>query len=262
MKRTIAIGDIHGCLDTLKNMLEFNIRPVKGDTIIFLGDYVDRGPQSAQVVDFIYNLTKNDLGIEIIALMGNHEDMFLEMLDQPHEFYTCQNCLANGGDRTVQSYVDAEAEFRAAGYQMGEVSILTAHGTSRFFIPAHHITFLEGLPKIHSDENFFYVHAGLRPCVNVADQEEDDLLWIRYEFLYSRDLFDGKRVVHGHTPARNPEQHPNRINIDCGLGKNGDLAAFTHEDGKNGKFYLREHESLDVDNCAIAFASPTRTGGW
>ena len=262
--KTHAIGDIHGCLDTLQKFLEFNLRPEKGDRIIFLGDYIDRGPKSAQTIEFVYDLVNNSEEFEVIALMGNHEDMFLEVLERPDSVSRTQNFLCNGGDRTVQSYLDMEQQYFDAGFEMHKVELMTIQGIKDFYIPKHHIEFIQNLPLRLEDEEFHYVHAGMRPLVHPSDQEDVDLLWIRYEFLYSQGLFGGKRVVHGHTHVQAPEQHMNRINIDCGLGKGGNICGLSipgmEKPGK--QFFTRAHEPGDIDANVTELAPPEPSGGW
>jgi hypothetical protein len=157
---------------------------------------------------------------------------------------------------------------------MVEFEVLGEYQRISFSIPQEHIDFLKSLKLRYEDENFHYAHAGFRPLVHPGDQEDHDLLWIGNEFLYSGELFGGKKVVHGHTVTKThrPEIHPNRIAIDIGCGKNGHLACmcvdgYTLESRMeaNMRFYTRIHDDLDILEKITEFTPMNpyeRTGGW
>lgn len=209
MTRTYAIGDIHGCLTKLIGLIglcqaDAGERPTK---FIFLGDYIDRGPDSQGVVEFLMSLQKDRPG-DVICLMGNHEDMLLAARDAPDWE---DNWLRNGGLQTLQSY-----------------GVATVAG-----IPQDHIDWMRNLPKFHDDGLRFFVHAGIRPDRPLDRQSEHDLLWIREPFLSSAKDF-GRFIVHGHTPlkAGRPDIRPNRLNLDTAAVYSGPLTGAVFERGR------------------------------
>lgn len=191
--RLLAFGDIHGCRNQLRTLLE-TVAPSGQDRLIFLGDYIDRGPDSAGVIDDLLELRGR--WPHCVFLRGNHEQMLLDVLSggDPHIF------LFNGGSRTIASYRER------GGWPP----------------PADHLAFFEQLPTLYTTERFIFVHAGLRPGLPVAAQQPDDLLWIRDEFLDSG--YDwGKPVVFGHTPREEPLLTATRIGLDTGCVFGGRL---------------------------------------
>jgi serine/threonine protein phosphatase 1 len=191
MKKIFAIGDIHGCYDRLKTLMEKIPIDCSRDTLVFIGDYIDRGPHSVEVVDYLIQL-KNRFP-EVIFLKGNHEDMLDKFLNGVDRF----TYLLNGGQQTLDSY-------------------LTKPVGSKFFpIPPDHMEFFKSLRLFYETEEFIFVHAGLRPRVPLESQKTEDLLWIRDKFVSSKYDF-GKRVIFGHTPLKNPLVEPNKIGIDTG----------------------------------------------
>jgi len=197
IRRFFAIGDIHGCLDPLEALLKVVLPKVnpEEDSIVFIGDYVDRGPDPKGVIERIIELKQQYP--HTICLLGNHEDMFLRWLltGEDLDLY-----LFNGGGTTIRSY-------REAG---------------RLNIPESHLDFLSSLYLYYETERFLFVHAGLRPGIPLEKQERTDLLWIRGEFIRSRADF-GKIVVFGHTPLRAPLVMENKIGIDTGAVYGGNL---------------------------------------
>jgi len=178
MTLTVVMTDIHGCYDQMMQLMDdvhnFNDDPKK---FIFLGDYVDRGPDSAKVVQYLIDHP------EFICLKGNHEDMMINQYD----FW-----LPNGGNTTLNSYKNVSIE------KYNE-----------------HIEWMKNLPYYYEDEHRIYVHAGLDPRVPLEEQNAQSMLWIRDTFLLSNHDF-GKLVIHGHTPRRQVDIQPNRINLDTG----------------------------------------------
>ncbi len=205
-----AIGDVHGCLPQLlevERQIEADARGGEGEKwIVMLGDYVDRGPQSAQVLDHL--LQQPPPGFERFCLMGNHEQMMLDFLDDP---LTNAYWLEQGGLETLQSYSrhpkDA-SERGEAGQQ----------------IPADHLRFIDGLAVSLSLPGWIFVHAGIRPGRTLAEQTDEDLLWIREPFLSGR-LVGAPRVVHGHTPSSEPVVTPYRVCLDTQCFRTGRLTA-------------------------------------
>lgn len=195
-----AIADIHGRLDLLNTLVDMidedcRVNSVQNPVIVFLGDYIDRGPQSAQVVDRVIELCATRPSI---ALRGNHEELLL-MINAGALALFEKWFYRAGGAATLQSY----------GWQNGDRIKITE------VIRKEHVDFFQSLKLYHETSEHIFVHAGLRPGVSLSDQDEDDLLWIREPFLSSDHDF-GKLVVHGHTPVSDglPEIHPNRINLD------------------------------------------------
>lgn len=198
---SFVVGDIHGCLGSLTRLLEKCGRFAAGRParFIFLGDYIDRGPDSAGVVELIMAMQAAEPD-KVIALAGNHED-FLQRLDRPADIALW---LDNGGDETLASYDAASVAD----------------------LPADHLIWLRNLPTHFDDGLRFFVHAGIRPDVPLDRQTPSDLLWIREPFLSSTAAF-GRLIVHGHTPTKTslPEVRSNRINIDTGAVYGGPLTA-------------------------------------
>ena len=191
MSKIFAIGDIHGCYDQLTALMDIIPIDLKKDTLVFIGDYIDRGPQSVEVVDYLIELKRQTPAI--IFLKGNHEDMLEKYLDGTDRF----TYLLNGGQQTLDSYLNRSAQ----------------SGTHP--IPSEHRQFFKSLRLIYETEEYIFVHAGLRPKVALESQETEDLLWIRDKFLYSRYDF-GKPVIFGHTPLSEPRVESNKIGIDTG----------------------------------------------
>ena len=191
MKKIFAIGDIHGCYDRLKAMMEMIPIDFASDTLGFIGDYIDRGPQSVEGVDYLIELKTRVP--EVIFLKGNHEDMLDKFINGADRF----TYLLNGGQQTLDSYM-------AKSFQ------------SEFFpIPDNHMEFFKSLRLFYETEEFIFVHAGLRPKIPLKSQSSEDLLWIRDKFVKTKYDF-GKRVIFGHTPLKQPLVEPNKIGIDTG----------------------------------------------
>jgi serine/threonine protein phosphatase 1 len=220
--RIYAIGDVHGRLDLLlrlEEMIEADAARSRAGrrVVVYLGDYVDRGPDTQGVVE---RLAKGSLaGFERILLKGNHEDMMLRFLaGEP----VSRVWFMNGGMQTLRSYgvtgliEDLPAIARAALARA---------------VPDHHRAFLGGLALNHVEGDYLFVHAGIRPGLALTRQAEADLLWIREEFLDS-SADHGKVVVHGHTITPKPERLPNRIGVDTGAFMTGRLTALVLEGGE------------------------------
>lgn len=206
-----AIGDIHGRVDLLTRLLA----KIEADAaaaadadrkaLVFLGDYIDRGPDSRRVVDVL--LDGLPRGFSTHFLKGNHEAMLLDFLLDPA---TLRQWLANGAATALQSYgVDVSGlERSGAAAELWREAFFSR-------LPDSHLRFFEELELAVSFGDYFFVHAGVRPGVPLDAQSPTDLLWIRGEFLRSRADF-GKIVVHGHTPGPAPDIRANRIGIDTG----------------------------------------------
>lgn len=219
--RIYAIGDIHGRADLLAPMLsqieiDIALHPISRPIVVFLGDYIDRGPSSKTVLDL---LTENDFAFETVFLKGNHEAFLLRFLDNSEILDDWRQC---GGLETLISF-GIKPPINPAPHERAQL----ARGLSNA-LTATHRQFLEELKPTFVCGDFVFVHAGLRPLVPIQDQEEDDLLWIRDDFLNWAKDFE-KIVVHGHTPIREPDIRANRINIDTGAFATGRLTCLTIE---------------------------------
>ena len=224
-ERVYAIGDIHGCIDEFKQLLklikkDLKKRPVKKHHLVFLGDYFDRGPDSAGVLNKLIKLQKKHANV--ICIKGNHEDKFIEFLDDPRKLAPA--FFTYGGLETVASFgvkkklLDEPVENaqKIRNQLLGNLS-------------AEQIEFLMNLEYSTSIGDYFFCHAGIRPGVKLKDQTPHDLMWIRYDFLLHAGLFK-KIIVHGHTPQAEPELMPNRINVDTKCYDSGVLTCVILEE--------------------------------
>lgn len=221
-QRVYAIGDIHGCLDlfdALVNAVEQDDRdrPAARTTIILLGDLIDRGPDSAGVIEAARKLrARRD--VRIIA--GNHEEMFLQCLENPEML---RHFMRYGGKETILSY-SAGTPYSVDPRSLDDLTIEETQAMMRRVTPAADIEFLSGLEDMVEIGDYLFVHAGIRPGVPLPEQEITDLRWIREPFLSHSDEH-GYCVVHGHTIAEVPELRTNRIGIDTGAYMHGRLTA-------------------------------------
>jgi len=216
-----AVGDIHGHTDALRPLLReladdlARSRPAERPLLVFLGDYVDRGPDSRGVIDTILAL-EADGPFEVVCLKGNHEDALLRVLADA-DFGP--NWIGNWGQATLRSYGVAVPPF---GQEAAETARVQAELAAA--LPRRHQDFLRRCVMSLTVGDYLFVHAGVRPGVALEAQEDRDLMWIRYDFLESDEDF-GKVVVHGHTPSDRPERKANRIGIDTGVYYSGVLTA-------------------------------------
>ncbi|HYZ61889.1 MAG TPA: metallophosphoesterase [Acetobacteraceae bacterium] len=221
--RIYAIGDVHGHADKLIAMHEAIRRDLQSDPapspmLIHLGDYIDRGPDSALCLSMLAGRPPLS-GVPTINLMGNHESMLLDALNGP-SLATVGLWLHNGGDMALESWGvprEAPAERWAE------------------LIPPAQLALLRGLRLTYATERYLFVHAGVRPGVALAAQRPHDLLWIREQFLNWEGPMlpeaPDRIVVHGHTPAWEPELRPNRIGIDTNAARGGPLTCVVLDAG-------------------------------
>jgi serine/threonine protein phosphatase 1 len=214
-ERLYVIGDIHGRSDLLDRMIveiarDLEAHPIGTALTVTLGDYVDRGADSRGVLD---RLSRNPFPTPLVALKGNHDSLFEAFLTDPS---VAGHWRRLGALETLHSY-----GVPVASLMMGR-DYAEAAAALRAAVPPAHLAFLASLPTYLSIGKYFMCHAGVRPGVPLDRQAEEDLLWIREEFLSSRANF-GKIVVHGHTPSESPEVLPNRINVDTGAFVTGRL---------------------------------------
>lgn len=230
-----AIGDVHGCADELEQLL--TKLPLKdGAVLIFLGDYVDRGPDSRGVIDLLLDLEKRH---PIITLKGNHESMFLDFLETPHSKRGGM-FIFNGGSSTLASYADAS----------GKYQVLDTH-----------VEFLRRLKIFYESDEHFFVHAGVPeiPLHQIDPiRQESILLWTRKRFLESNYRWS-KIIVHGHTRVKEVDVRDNRINLDTACAYGGKLSALRvgtgqvysiPRDPSAGRVFLRD---FDDQRAAIRF---------
>lgn len=220
-----AIGDVHGRDDLLARLLDRiqsehqQNHPGKTGVLVYVGDYIDRGARSREVID---RVMRGVPGFETVCLKGNHEDLLLKCVDSD-DMHHWGVWLGNGGDATAESF----------GLEVGlmdqdPAALALAVGSKR-------LKWLEGLKLSHRAGRYFFVHAGIVPGRALEDQIEKDLLWIRDRFLES-DEDHGVVVVHGHTPSREPELKFNRIGVDTGATFWGQLTAVALSEGKEPTF--------------------------
>ncbi len=221
--RIYAVGDIHGRKDCLEKIRE-RIRehreshPVESAQIIFLGDYVDRGPGSKEVVQTLLDMQKAEPNV--LCLMGNHEWALLRFLDGMLSY---DDWYPWGGDTTLESY-GIDPVFPEEDHALSEDMRRRFAGV----FPIEHETFLRGLPLHHVCGDYIFVHAGLRPHIALQDQVAEDLLTIRKDFL-QRPVTIGQTIIHGHTIFEAPHIRERSIGIDTGAYASGRLTAIVLE---------------------------------
>jgi len=227
--RVVAVGDIHGRRDLLVQLLDkieghdmyHSGKGERENTLVFLGDYVDRGPDSRGVVDELLALgARRFAGWRTVFLRGNHEQSLLDFLDDPWVFYKWRNF---GGAETLLSYGVRPPQFE------DDQAVIAARDAFADKLPPEHLAFFQSLQYMHEDGDFVFVHAGIRPGIPLSRQRPEDLLWIRDDFLKSELLMD-KIIVHGHTPGAMPVQKPNRLCLDTGAHATGCLTAVLLEE--------------------------------
>jgi serine/threonine protein phosphatase 1 len=219
--RTYAIGDVHGRLDLLRQAVD-RIAEHVGRLpfrVVFLGDYVDRGPESRGVIELLMDLQQR---WPVTCLKGNHEELMIQAVTEPGRSHL-RRWLVNGGEQTLQSYgLDPDGDL-AAG------------------VPRSHIRWMAGLPRTTGDRHRIYVHAGLLPGTPVHKQKDETFLWIRERFLQAKASEFEAHVVHGHTPLwqgkpdpGRPEILPHRTNLDTGAFATGILSVGVFEAERPG----------------------------
>ena len=227
--RLYAVGDIHGCLDLLDDLLrliedDLASRPPKKTWIVFLGDLIDRGPASAGVVERLRTYRPD--GATPVFLAGNHEEIFTRVLDGESEILS--DWLKFGGAECVESYgIDPSS--------LKRMEPAAAVERLRSQVPPAHVEFIQGFADTFRFGDYLFVHAGIRPGVDLDHQDQFDLRWIREPFL-SFDDEHGLVVVHGHTITSEVEERANRIGLDTGAYRSGILTALAIED--EARWYL------------------------
>lgn len=221
-----AVGDIHGRSDLLTTLLREIVADAAQEdaankTLIFVGDYVDRGPDSRGVVETLLHGLPGDFSVHF--LKGNHEELLLDFLDDPRRL---DHWRMNGGEATMASYgVDVDS------LAMTGASSDAWRDAFMDVLPPAHFDFFRHLSLQTQLGDYLFVHAGVRPGVPLHAQNDFDLIWIRDEFLDATEPFD-KIVVHGHTPEPEPVVRPNRIGIDTGAVFSGRMTALRLHNGE------------------------------
>ena len=217
-RRIYVIGDVHGRADLLRQMQDMVLADAANfgrcqPVVVYLGDYIDRGLESRQVLDMLLNEPLP--GFEEIRLLGNHEQAMLDFLDDPG---IGPAWLYYGGAATLYSYgINSHARTPEGADRFAHLSSELVRA-----LPRQHVGFLRELQLHHVEGDYLFVHAGIRPGVPLEDQQTEDLLYIRDDFLNYSDPH-GHIVVHGHTITSGPDVRPNRIGIDTGAFATGRL---------------------------------------
>ena len=241
-RRAYAVGDVHGRLDLLNELLEkieadIEARGPRETLLIFVGDLIDRGPSSAQVIERLRTYRRD--GVRPVFLLGNHEEVLLRLLGG--EIALIPGWLRFGGAQCLASY----------GFDASTLAEMTDFEKIRAIlraIPAEHVDFLGQFADTCRFGDYLFVHAGIRPGLALDEQRQSDLRWIRDPFLFD-DSDHGFVVVHGHTICAQVEEHPNRIAIDTGAYSSGILTAVGIEE--------TERWFIDTKAPVAAAVSPT-----
>jgi len=223
--RAYVIGDVHGMLDLLEDLLakihaEMQHRPARKTLLVFVGDLIDRGPSSAEVIERLRTYRRQ--GIQPVFLLGNHEEVLLRIVRGDETLIA--SWLQFGGLQCLESYGVDKSKLRGRSTQQ-IVEIVRAA------VPAKHIEFLESFIDSCRFGDYLFVHAGIRPGIELEFQSQADMRWIREPFLFD-DTNHGFVVVHGHTISEEVEDRPNRIGIDTGAYRTNVLTALAIE-GRN-----------------------------
>ena len=224
MRRILAISDIHGDIEKFDRLLETINYDSKQDQLLLLGDYVDRGPQSRQVLDKVIELTAKGA----IALMGNHDKMMIDAFDQPEDPLHLKRWYYNGGIKTLQNYgyemEKDDAKYWYTTEEMPEALVINEETRP-------HLVFLKTLPFYYETDTHIFVHAGVHPETTLELTEPHTLVWIREEF--HKGYQGEKTVVFGHTPTKHLHKKPevyfgenNIIGIDGGCAYGGRLYCY------------------------------------
>lgn len=219
--RAYAIGDIHGHLGLLQGVHDLIAQDMAQNgaaPVVHVGDLVDRGPDSKGVIDFLLGGLAE--GRDWVVLKGNHDRMFSRFLKDPTEAEPGLRADLSwlhpklGGPDTLASY---------GVHAPGDRPVAKVHADAVQAVPQKHVDFLAGLPTSHSIGDLLFVHAGIRPGVPIAEQEETDLVWIRGPF-HDHTESHGPLIIHGHTAIDTPTHYGNRVNIDSSAAYGGPLS--------------------------------------
>jgi serine/threonine protein phosphatase 1 len=220
--RIYAVGDVHGRMDLLTRLLDRIAADAaqhagRSLQMVFLGDYIDRGPQSRQVVERLLAGAPSSgplAGAEWVCLRGNHEDYLVRFIT---DVSSGRAWCANGGVETVQSYAGPQPETHSGDLAALQLALSRS-------LPRSHLRFLTRLPLWHRAGDYLFVHAGIRPGLSLDQQDPADMMWIRDDFLFDPTPHPWV-VVHGHSQRPLPEVRANRIGVDTGAYRSGVLSA-------------------------------------
>lgn len=245
--RIYAIGDIHGRYDLLRDLLgqieshSAAMRKPARTFLVILGDMIDRGPQSADVLNYLFNVKKQSAGL--IVLMGNHEELMLRSLQK--EPGVMRAWMRIGGDATLRSFGIDPLEADGDPIEVARKMERT--------ISEENLEWLRSLPVMARSGDYLFCHAGIRPGVSLSKQSRTDLLWIRDEFLEDPTP-SGAMVVHGHSIAADVQIRANRIGIDTGAYRTGVLTALYLEGTRRGILSTGNARDLTGDEAEEADA--------
>lgn len=239
-ERFYVIGDIHGRCDLLDELIaaidaDLNDAGDIDATIVFLGDLIDRGPESARVIDTAQQWGERR---KVRYIAGNHEEMFLESFDDREML---RHFLKHGGKETVLSYGIKKKRYN-------ELTMKELQKEMHELVPAQHRTFIEEMEDIIFAGDYVFVHAGVNPKRSMEEQKQSDLRWIRERFLKHREPFSHV-VVHGHTIFEEIEHTDHRIGIDTGAFRTGTLTALVLEGAERRLIQARDVDgTITVSN--------------
>jgi len=231
-----AIGDIHGSLKKLtelhKKIFNHENFNKNEDTLVYLGDYIDRGLNSKYVIDEMLKVKKN--GFNTKYLLGNHESILIDFLFNKKN--NIKNWLEYGADHTFKSYDVEIVEFIKDGFNDSIIDKLRETFLTK--ISDDHINFFKNLKLKFETEKYLFVHAGIDPIKNLKDQIKKDYLWSRSDIFFNKNFTAEKVIVHGHTPEQNIVDYPFRINIDTGCFFSGKLSCVCLNDKNNQRIFI------------------------
>jgi len=231
-----AIGDIHGCLGELtslhKKILSHDKFDVKNDLIIYLGDYIDRGRNSKEVINQILKL--NDSNIKTINLMGNHDEFMIDFLFNKKN--NLKSWLNFGADQTFRSYNIEIVDFIKDGFEDDVINKLRETLFKR--MEESHINFFKTLQLSYSTEKYLFVHAGIDPEKKLSEQNRKDYLWSRSSEFFKKNFKAQKIIVHGHTPEKSIVNDEYRINVDSGCYFSGKLSSVCLRDDDDSRIFI------------------------
>ena len=231
-----AIGDIHGCLGELtslhKKILSHDKFDVKNDLIIYLGDYIDRGRNSKEVINQILKL--NDNNIKTINLMGNHDEFMIDFLFNKKN--NLKSWLNFGADQTFRSYNIEIVDFIKDGFEDDVINKLRETLFKK--MEESHINFFKTLQLSYSTEKYLFVHAGIDPEKKLSEQTRKDYLWSRSSEFFKKNFKAQKIIVHGHTPEESIVNDEYRINADSGCYFSGKLSSVCLRDDDDNRIFI------------------------
>ena len=231
-----AIGDIHGCLKQLVTLQDkiFNYPQYnkEEDSLLYLGDYIDRGPSSKDVVNHILQLQTE--GIKSIFLMGNHEQFMIDFLF--NKINNLSNWIINGADQTFKSYDLEVAEFIKDGFEDDNIDKLRDIFLSK--LTKENVYFFKNLKLTYTMGDYLFVHAGINPEKSLSEQNKMDFLWSRSDKFFDKNFEFEKIIVHGHSPEKEVVNFPYRINVDTGSFFSGKLSCVCLNDNNNERKFI------------------------